>query len=177
MLKRIATYCLFLVIQVFAFSGQPMAASVDVAGDCYYLANDNLTVTSLTSGTEVASFGDADGVNNATEVVVKYGKAIVTMGDTDARDAVVIDISGLIGCWDSSGNCFSNEECREEQTRAMYRQQYQAKFKQGSNANYLEIPGVEYRNRVYSVTMEQNRNSDNWEVSFVEEVFDGSEDE
>ena len=164
MLKKMTPRCLFVAILIFAFSSQSMAASVDVAGDCYYFANGNLTVTSLTSGIEIANFGDADGVNNATEIVVNHGKAVVTTDDAGTKDVVVLDISGLTGCFDSVGDLPYDGECNEEK--------YMAKYKQGIGTNYLEIPGVEVNDKIYHVTMEQRGKSSNWEVAFVEEIIE-----
>jgi len=164
MLKKMIPLCFFVAVLTFVLSSQSMAASIDVAGDCYYFANGDLTVTSLTSGIEIASFGDADGVSNAAEVVVKHGKAVVTTIDVDTRAAVVVDISGLTGCFDSVGDSPHDGECNEEK--------YMAKYKQSIGTSYLEIPGVEVGDKIYGVTMEQRGKSSNWEVTFVEEIIE-----
>lgn len=164
MLSKMTQHGLFVAALYFFLSSQAMAASVDVAGDCYYFANGDLTVTSLTSGLEIASFGEADGVTNATEVVVEQGKAVVTTVDLDTKAVVVVDISGLAGCLDSDGDSPQDGECNE--------QKYKAKYKHGMGTSYLEIPGVEVGDKIYNVAMEQRGNSSNWEVTFVEEVIE-----
>ena len=164
MIKKMMLNSLLVAILSFAFTSQAMAASVDVSGDCYYFANGDLTVTSLTSGIEIARFSDVDGISNATEVVVKHGKAVVTTLDIDTKDAVIVDISELTGCFENYGDSPYDGECNEEK--------YKAKYKNGLGTSYLEIPEVEVGDNVYNVTMEQRGNSSNWEVTFVEEVVE-----
>ena len=60
MLGKMIPHYIFVAVLTLVLSSQAIAASVDVAGDCYYFANGDLTVTSLTSGIEIASFGDAE---------------------------------------------------------------------------------------------------------------------
>ena len=167
MLSKMIPHYLFVAVLTLVLSSQAIAASVDVAGDCYYFANGGLTVTSLTSGIEIASFGDADGVSNATEVVVKHGQALVTTTDVETKAVVVVDISELTGCFDGVGDSPHDGECNEEK--------YMAKYKQGIGKSYLEIPRVEVGDKVYDVTMEQRGKSSNWEVTFVEEVIEEPE--
>ena len=162
MSPKMIQLCLCAAVLSLVFAGPSMAASVDVAGDCYYFANGDLTVVSLTSGLEIAAFGADDGVSNATEVVVKHGKAVVTTDDGIAKAAVALDISGLTGCYDSVGDSPGDGECNEER--------YLARYKHGLGISYLEIPGVEVNEKIYNVTMQQRGNSSNWQVSFVEEV-------
>lgn len=164
MLKKMIPHCLIVTILIFVLSSQSMAAAVDASGDCYYFANGDLTVVSLTSGIEIANFGDVEGVSNATDVLVKNGKAVVTTNDTDIKEIVVIDITGLTGCF---GDLASDDGCNEEK--------YMAKYKQGIDTNYLEIPGVEFNDKIYNITMGQRGSSSNWEVSFAEEVIEVEE--
>ena len=162
MIKKMILNSFLVAILSFALTSQVMAASVDIAGDCFYFANGDLTVTSLTSGVEIARFSDIDGVNFATEVVVEHGKAVVTTDDLVTKEAVIVDISGLTGCFD-------NEDDDKEQ--------YRAKYKSRLGTSYLEIPEVEVGDKIYHVTMEQRGNSSNWEVTFVEEVVEEEEPE
>ena len=159
MIKKMILNSFLLAILSFALTSQVLAASVDIAGDCFYFANGDLTVTSLTSGVEIARFSDVDGVSFATEVVVKHGKAVVTTDDLVTKEAVVVDISGLTGCFD-------NEDEDDD------KEHYRAKYKSGLGTSYLEIPEVEVGDKIYHVTMEQRGNSSNWEVTFVEEVVE-----
>ena len=171
MLSKMIPHYIFVAVLTLVLSSQAIAASVDVAGDCYYFANGDLTVTSLTSGIEIASFGDADGVSNATEVVVKHGQAVVTTTDVETKAVVVVDISGLAACFDGVGDSPHDGECNEEK--------YMAKYKQGIGTNHLYIPGVEVGDdgKIYNVIMEQRGKSSNWEVTFVEEVIEEPEED
>lgn len=161
-MKKMILNSFLVAILSFALTSQVMAASVDIAGDCFYFANGDLTVTSLTSGVEIARFGDVDGISFATEVVVKHGKAVVTTDDLVTKEAVVVDISGLTGCFDKEDDDDEDDD----------KEQYRAKYKSGIGTSYLEIPEVEVGDKIYHVTMKQRGNSNNWEVTFVEEVVE-----
>ncbi len=166
MQKKIISLAAMGALVSLAFALPVFAGPTDVEGNCYFFANGTVKVVDLDTDEEVYDYA----VSGADDVVVDGTKVVVSSIDTNGgRSVAVFDVPAeCIAASENSGEC--NQDM------------FLARYNVNSNGSgYMEIPGVDVDGTIYTVTMEQRGNSNNWEVNYdtleeIEEDDDSSND-
>lgn len=151
MQKKIISLAAMGAVVSLAFAAPVFAGPTDIEGNCYFFANDTVTVIDLDTDEEVYDYA----VSGADDVVVAGTKVVVSSINANGERSVeVFDVPvECIPAPADSGDC-------DQDT-------YLARYRVRSNGSgYMEIPGVELDGTIYTVVMEQRGSSSNWEVNY-----------
>ena len=148
-MKRIGVWA---VLFSFCFIPFALADQLVTSGDYAFLADGNLKVYKINEpGTVLKEFEFEE---NAVAVAISGTNAVVTVDDGSVRSIKVFDVSAYIGQESGPSDCDSNT--------------YLGTF--DIEEGIIRLPGVAIGETIYTLIMERRGNSNNWEITFSEEV-------
>lgn len=166
-MNRIGAWTVILSLCFIKFA---LADQLVTSGDYVFLADGDLKVYDINNPSTVLKTFDVDENNLAVAVAVAISgtNAIVTVDDGSGSDLYikVFDISEYIGC---------ESDTSESDTSDCDSNTYLGTF--DVQKGIITLPGVAVNETIYTLIMERRGKSNNWEVTFAEELTEEDDDD